>query len=183
MGGEGSVSASTRDLLLEAAFFTPDLLSGQGPFLRPHTESSHRFERGLISSYRWRLWNARASCCCLLSAGKRVRLSRRSPGPLALAPCGDPAAERIGKMLGLELPAAEVERILGGPGSKQLPRPMADLQCAPAGASILRLRPICWKNWPGCMATTVCLPPISRPRSSCRPGPRNSWAYASCAGI
>ena len=48
MGGEGSgVTTATRDILLEAAFFAPLAIAGQARSYGLHTDSSHRFERGV----------------------------------------------------------------------------------------------------------------------------------------
>ncbi len=48
MGGEHSgVGAQTQDILLESAFFTPMAISGQARSYGLHTDSSHRFERGV----------------------------------------------------------------------------------------------------------------------------------------
>jgi hypothetical protein len=48
MGGQSSaVSERTSNILLEAAFFAPDLLAGKARAYGLHTESSHRFERGV----------------------------------------------------------------------------------------------------------------------------------------
>jgi phenylalanyl-tRNA synthetase beta chain len=48
MGGKDSgVSDSTRDILLESAFFTPEKLAGQARRYGLHTDSSLRFERGV----------------------------------------------------------------------------------------------------------------------------------------
>jgi phenylalanyl-tRNA synthetase beta chain len=48
MGGlKSAVSATTQDIFLECAFFTPHLLSGCARRYGLHTESSHRFERGV----------------------------------------------------------------------------------------------------------------------------------------
>jgi len=48
MGGEGSgVGAGTRDILLEAAFFAPLAIAGRARGYGLHTDSSHRFERGV----------------------------------------------------------------------------------------------------------------------------------------
>ncbi|HET8790538.1 MAG TPA: phenylalanine--tRNA ligase subunit beta, partial [Modicisalibacter sp.] len=50
-GGEYSgVSAKTRDVFLEAAFFTPLAVAGQARSYGLHTDSSHRFERGVDPS-------------------------------------------------------------------------------------------------------------------------------------
>lgn len=48
MGGLGSgVKADTRRLMLEAAHFTPEKIAGRARQFGLHTESSHRFERGV----------------------------------------------------------------------------------------------------------------------------------------
>lgn len=48
MGGEDSgVSADTRDILLESAFFAPTAIIGKARSYGLHTDSSHRFERGV----------------------------------------------------------------------------------------------------------------------------------------
>lgn len=48
MGGEGSgVSATTRNIFLESAFFDPITVAGKARSYGLHTDSSHRFERGV----------------------------------------------------------------------------------------------------------------------------------------
>jgi len=48
MGGEGSgVSATTRNIFLESAFFDPITIAGKARSYGLHTDSSHRFERGV----------------------------------------------------------------------------------------------------------------------------------------
>lgn len=48
MGGEQSaVSADSRDIFLESAFFSPDAITGWPRRYGLHTDSSHRFERGV----------------------------------------------------------------------------------------------------------------------------------------
>jgi phenylalanyl-tRNA synthetase beta chain len=48
MGGEGSaVSDETQDILLESAFFAPEKMIGKARTHGLHTDSSHRFERGV----------------------------------------------------------------------------------------------------------------------------------------
>lgn len=48
MGGEHSgVSDSSRDVLLESAFFAPTMIAGKARSYGLHTDSSHRFERGV----------------------------------------------------------------------------------------------------------------------------------------
>jgi phenylalanyl-tRNA synthetase beta chain len=48
MGGdESAVSDTTVDILLESAFFQPLALAGKARSYGLHTDSSHRFERGV----------------------------------------------------------------------------------------------------------------------------------------
>ena len=48
MGGENSgVSDQTRAIFLESAFFTPEVIAGKARSFGLHTDSSHRFERGV----------------------------------------------------------------------------------------------------------------------------------------
>ncbi|MEN8129202.1 MAG: phenylalanine--tRNA ligase subunit beta [Pseudomonadota bacterium] len=48
MGGVGSaVSENTQDIFLESAFFKPELIAGKARGFGLHTDSSHRFERGV----------------------------------------------------------------------------------------------------------------------------------------
>ena len=49
MGGEGSgVSVTTRHIFLESAFFDPITVAGKARSYGLHTDSSHRFERGVV---------------------------------------------------------------------------------------------------------------------------------------
>ena len=48
MGGAGSaVSLDTRDILLEAAFFAPEVIAGKSRVLGFGSDSAYRFERGV----------------------------------------------------------------------------------------------------------------------------------------
>jgi len=46
-GSESAVSDSTQDVFLECAFFTPQTIAGKARSFGLHTDSSHRFERGV----------------------------------------------------------------------------------------------------------------------------------------
>ncbi|OMH38161.1 phenylalanine--tRNA ligase subunit beta [Motiliproteus sp. MSK22-1] len=114
MGGEGSgVNAETVDIFLESAYFNPIQIAGRARSYGLHTDSSHRFERGV--DYRLQVKAAERATSLLLDivGGK--------PGPIIEAT--DEAflpksvsvilrAERIKKLLALDIPANEVEEIL-----------------------------------------------------------------------
>ncbi|MEZ5501221.1 MAG: phenylalanine--tRNA ligase subunit beta [Halioglobus sp.] len=118
MGGRASaVSSATRDLFLESAFFAPSLLAGKARSYSLHTDSSHRFERGV--DFRMQVAAMERATRLLLDiVGGEV-------GPLVevVATKNLPArsnvllrAARIEKVLGFGLPVPEVERILRGLG-------------------------------------------------------------------
>lgn len=48
MGGlDSSISADTTNIFLESAFFVPEKIAGKARRYNLHTDSSHRFERGV----------------------------------------------------------------------------------------------------------------------------------------
>lgn len=114
MGGEHSgVSATTRDIFLESAFFDTIALAGKARSYGLHTDASHRYERG-VDSRLARQAMERATALLLEIVGGEA-------GPIVEAvseehlPKVAPVtlrAERIEQMLGLEMDAAEVVRLL-----------------------------------------------------------------------
>jgi phenylalanyl-tRNA synthetase beta chain len=114
MGGRDSaVTAETRDLFVECAFFAPTAISGRARRYGLATESSHRFERGVDPELQRR---AMERCTQLI-----VELVGGEPGPVfdASEPSALPVsdeiilrADRIEKVLGLVIDAETVEGIL-----------------------------------------------------------------------
>jgi len=118
MGGEHSgVSDKTRDLFLESAFFDCIAIAGKARSYGLHTDSSHRFERGVD----WQLAREameRATALLLEIVGGEAgpiieavdQQQLPSVAPVTLR------AERIEQMLGLKMDAAEILRLLSGLG-------------------------------------------------------------------
>jgi len=114
MGGEHSgVSPATRDIFLEAAFFSPLAVAGQARAYGLHTDASHRFERG-VDPRLPREATERATALLLAITGGE-------PGPLVEVaneshlPDGREAtlrAARLEQALGKSLPGEEVSDIL-----------------------------------------------------------------------
>jgi phenylalanyl-tRNA synthetase beta chain len=114
MGGERtSVSATTRDVFLEVAWFAPDSIRGRARRLGLHTDASQRFERGVDPSGQARAME-RATALLLSIAGGR-------PGPLVITedPSGLPTRsavrlrrERLTRLLGVAVPDGQVSSIL-----------------------------------------------------------------------
>ncbi|MDB2642962.1 phenylalanine--tRNA ligase subunit beta [Luminiphilus sp.] len=118
MGGEGSgVDQQTRHLFLEAAFFTPELMAGRARQYGLHTDASHRYERGVDPELPYRAIE-RATALLLEWVGG-------NPGPVIDISATEQLPLRAGvtlrasaleAMLGIEVPADEVTRILRGLG-------------------------------------------------------------------
>ncbi|HEY7958381.1 MAG TPA: phenylalanine--tRNA ligase subunit beta, partial [Polyangia bacterium] len=132
MGGSSSeVSASTRRVLLESAYFSPARVRRTARRLGLHTEASHRFERGvdpegvLDAARACADWMQRLSGARLAGAPIDLYPKRIEPVRLALR------ASRTRALLGLELPAARQAEILSALG----------LEVDPAGETIHVLVP------------------------------------------
>ncbi|MEA3640034.1 MAG: phenylalanine--tRNA ligase subunit beta [Lamprobacter sp.] len=129
MGGAASaVSETTRDLLLESAFFAPEAIAGRARRYGLHTDSSHRFERGVDPMLQQRAIE-RATTLLLAIAGGR-------PGPLVevLSEADRPQpvslllrCKRIQQVLGISPDDAQVVDILTRLGMS--------LQSIPVGAA------------------------------------------------
>ncbi|MEP1470534.1 MAG: phenylalanine--tRNA ligase subunit beta [Halieaceae bacterium] len=118
MGGQASaVSDKTRNIFLEAAFFTPVLLAGKARSYGLHTDSSHRFERGVDFNGQAEALERASQLLLDIVGGKAGPLVEVvSENDVPVRPDVTLRAAQIKRILGFELPAAEVERILGGLG-------------------------------------------------------------------
>jgi phenylalanyl-tRNA synthetase beta chain len=114
MGGEATaVNTSTKDIFLESAFFAPLKIAGRARSYGLHTDSSHRFERGV--DYQLQATAIERATQLLLD------IVGGQPGPLidtvVEADLPVPAvielrAARIKKLLGLDIERAEVSDML-----------------------------------------------------------------------
>jgi phenylalanyl-tRNA synthetase beta chain len=118
MGGEHSgVSASTRDVFLESAFFDQIAVAGKARSYGLHTDASHRYERGVD----WQL----AREAMERATGLLLEITGGEAGPIIetvseqhlpkIAPV-TLRAQRISQMLGMDMDAPEVERLLSALG-------------------------------------------------------------------
>ncbi len=115
MGGDDSgVSGETTDIFLESAFFDPTMLAGKARRYRLHTDSSHRFERGVDFALQVRALE-RASALILEYCNGQAgpvsefkdpqRLPRRNPVTLR--------RQRLQSLLGCDIEPAMVTEVLG----------------------------------------------------------------------
>jgi len=123
MGGvETGVTTHTRHILLESAFFTPRAISGKARSYGLHTDSSHRFERGVDPELQARAIE-RATALLLDIVGGE-------PGPVATFNAEEHLPqrnrlhlrrERIGRLLGVAPADEAIEDIFTRLGMQVIP--------------------------------------------------------------
>jgi len=102
MGGKlSAVSADTSDIFLECAFFNPLSIAGKARKFGLHTDSSHRFERGVDFTLQYRAIERATQLIVSIAGG--------SVGPIAEA--GD--AANLPERLPVELSRRRIEKMLG----------------------------------------------------------------------
>jgi phenylalanyl-tRNA synthetase beta chain len=114
MGGAATaVSATTRQILFESAFFTPQAVAGRARRYGLHTDASHRFERGVDPELQVRAIE-RATALLLEIAGGTPGpvVAARDPAELPQRPLIALRRERIPRLLGIALDDADVADIL-----------------------------------------------------------------------
>lgn len=114
MGGESTaVGEQTEDVFLEAAFFAPAAIAGRARQYGLHTDSSHRFERGVDPEL---CLDAIERATALL-----VEIAGGQPGPVIAVTKSDqlpqrlPVAlrpERVNALLGTDIPTAQMQETL-----------------------------------------------------------------------
>lgn len=114
MGGQGSaVGDDTRDIFLESAFFAPLAVAGKARSYGLHTDSSHRFERGV--DFRLQVAAIERATTLILS------VCGGEPGPVVVAEAAAELperrsillrADRIRRLLGFAMAPADVEDML-----------------------------------------------------------------------
>lgn len=118
MGGENtSVTDQTKDIFLECAFFTPITIAGKARQFGLHTDSSHRFERGVDFTLQQRAIERATQLIIDITGG--------SVGPLTEVTTNDALPkrnavtlrqQRIEKVLGISMANDAVSEIFEGLG-------------------------------------------------------------------
>jgi len=118
MGGQATaVGSDTTNIFLEAAFFTPDLLAGKARSYGLHTDSSHRFERGVDFKLQVEAIERATQLLLDIVGGQAGPVQETvADAHIPVRPDVTLRTQRIKKMLGFELEPGEVERILVGLG-------------------------------------------------------------------
>ncbi len=130
-GAESEVTASTKDILLESAEFAPLSIRNTARRLNLHSDSSYRFERGLDPEGVD--WASRRACQLILDlAGGELAAgvidTGRRPTPR------EPIVLRLNQLpriLGIEIPPAEVQRILAALGAQAITKAEGRIEVVP----------------------------------------------------
>ena len=130
MGGlETSVSNSTTDILLESAFFSPKHIAGKARYYGLHTDSSHRFERGVDP----------ALCEQIIEEATQliIDIAGGSPGPV----CVKKYEEHISTQPKIQLSLEKISKVLGFKLSEKfVVETLTNL-----GLSVLEIAPETWE--------------------------------------
>ena len=110
-GAESAVSGETRNIVLEAAWFNPLVISGKSRQYGFGSDSSFRFERGVDSELQ-RDAIERATELVLQICGGTAGEITEAVGKLPETRRVLLRTERIRKLLGVDVPAERVEKIL-----------------------------------------------------------------------
>ncbi|HJL19459.1 MAG TPA: phenylalanine--tRNA ligase subunit beta [Sandaracinaceae bacterium LLY-WYZ-13_1] len=115
-GADSEIGEETRDVLIEVAYFDPRSVRRTSRRLGLHTDSSHRFERGVDPhGVPWAMRRA-VSLICALADGAASPVARDvypAPIPERQIPL---APAHVGRLLGDEVSEAECRRALEGIG-------------------------------------------------------------------
>jgi phenylalanyl-tRNA synthetase beta chain len=131
-GADSEVRETTREILLESAYFDPARVRRTAKRLGLHSDASYRFERGVDPDGQVRAADRAARLIAELSGGAVA------PGVVVVE--GDPvppaepiplAPERVNRLLGTALPAAQVQALLARVEVRAEPEPDGSFSCRP----------------------------------------------------
>ncbi len=114
-GSSSSVTSQTNTIFLECAFFTPTAIAGKARLFGLHTDSSHRFERGVDFTLQQRAIERATQLIVDIAGGKVGAITEVStPDSLPQRKTVTLRRERIKKVLGIGMPDKEVTRVFEG---------------------------------------------------------------------
>lgn len=111
-GSDSAVDDSTKDIFLESAFFEPRAIAGKARHYGLHTESSHRFERGVDPSLQRRAMERATQLIFEIAGGNVGPINEiKDETTLPMRPPILLRRERVEKVLGITLPDKQVQNI------------------------------------------------------------------------
>lgn len=118
-GADSGVTATTRHLFIESAFFAPLAIAGRARRHGLHTDASHRYERGVdFELPRRALERATALLTGIVGGVPGPIIEQVQPELLPKPAVIALRASRISRLLGMEMAPTEVEDLLGRLGCR-----------------------------------------------------------------
>ena len=118
-GADSAVTAETKNIFLECAFFAPLAVAGKARGYGLHTDSSHRFERGVDPALQETAIERASALILDIAGGKAGPLvSEVSDANMPTAATLQLRPTKIESMLGMPMAASDVEEILTRLGMK-----------------------------------------------------------------
>jgi len=123
-GSESAVSDDTQDVFLECAFFTPRSIAGKARNYGLHTDSSHRFERGVDPTLQERAIERASQLILEIAGGSAGAITEvTTASTLPQRPAVLLRKQRLGKTLGIDLADEQVVDIFQRLGMSVQPQP------------------------------------------------------------
>jgi phenylalanyl-tRNA synthetase beta chain len=117
MGGlDSAISDETVDVLLEVAYFEPDAIAGRGRRYGLVTDASQRFERGVDPNLQERAIERATQLLLECTGGSAGPVQVSGRNSVWARPAIPLRHARISRILGHQISANEIERILSGLG-------------------------------------------------------------------
>ncbi|MEQ1558906.1 MAG: phenylalanine--tRNA ligase subunit beta [Methyloglobulus sp.] len=108
-GSDSAVTDNTQNIFLECAFFSPRAIAGKARRFGLHTDSSHRFERGVDATLQHRAIERATQLIIEIAGGSVGPINEVKHEPsLPHRPAIILRRQRIAKMLGISLPDQQV---------------------------------------------------------------------------
>lgn len=118
-GSDTAVEAITQNIFLECAFFSPISIAGKARQFGLHTDSSHRFERGVDFTMQSRALERATQLIVEISGGDAGPVTEvSSVQHLPKRPAVKLRRDRIGKLLGMSIADDAIISMLSGLGMR-----------------------------------------------------------------
>ncbi len=114
MGGlSTSVTVDTQSIFLESAYFVPEFIAGKARSYGLHTDSSHRFERGVAPDLQVRAIQRASQLVIDICGGEPAAITDTvTDADLLVRPAIQLREKRIARLLGINIPTSKIESIL-----------------------------------------------------------------------
>jgi len=149
MGGKVSgVTDKTKNIFLESAFFAPTSISSTARRYKLHTDSSHRFERGVDPQLQRRAMERATALLISIAGGKPGPIIEVINDTIVPTPVIKLRSSKIKQVLGIAIKSIEITRILTSLGMTIAPYSPILSDFEPLPLSTEKIEEVVWKVCP-----------------------------------